>query len=404
MIHYFPTPYPDEWWYSILCRYHIRSGNLVQTTIKELFQGEEHAQIATTFPNRTIYRIHQQLPKGVLNLDDLILNHTIFNYLLRIRPYEKKKEILNILKSGNEPPTNTWKTIHPMKSSVKWCPVCIEEDTKTYGESYWHISHQIPMATICTKHRCRLNTYIPSYRTGLQASFIKERELKENSQMSIDNRISEEEIQLNLLLESYLKEPMSVSPPKEHNNLIIGLANAGYCKLRMGSATSISAAQLYDDLIDYYGKEFVQTYFGNKIDSYILNRMNSWKMISPERYVILGSFINQPISETFSHIKIKNLLHEKVKALEKYGELYTRKEIAEQIGINPLQLSEVVEELQIDPFWYNERVEKKRPFSIKTHFTKDEIDLIDKEMKKIGMIKNRAAFVRYCIIKAISDS
>ena len=27
MIPFFPTPYPDELWYSVICRYHIRSGN-----------------------------------------------------------------------------------------------------------------------------------------------------------------------------------------------------------------------------------------------------------------------------------------------------------------------------------------------------------------------------------------
>lgn len=27
MISFFPMPYPDELWYSVICRYHIRSGN-----------------------------------------------------------------------------------------------------------------------------------------------------------------------------------------------------------------------------------------------------------------------------------------------------------------------------------------------------------------------------------------
>ena len=25
MLTYFPNPYPDEWWYSVLSRYHVRS-------------------------------------------------------------------------------------------------------------------------------------------------------------------------------------------------------------------------------------------------------------------------------------------------------------------------------------------------------------------------------------------
>ena len=27
MISFFPSPYPDELWYSVICRYHVHSGN-----------------------------------------------------------------------------------------------------------------------------------------------------------------------------------------------------------------------------------------------------------------------------------------------------------------------------------------------------------------------------------------
>ena len=38
MLTFFPTPYPGEWWYSVLCRYHIRSGRQkVAKTLHELY-------------------------------------------------------------------------------------------------------------------------------------------------------------------------------------------------------------------------------------------------------------------------------------------------------------------------------------------------------------------------------
>ena len=41
MLQYFPTPYPDELWYSVLGRYHVRSGNPNSaTTLRELFGAE----------------------------------------------------------------------------------------------------------------------------------------------------------------------------------------------------------------------------------------------------------------------------------------------------------------------------------------------------------------------------
>lgn len=51
MLTCFPTPYPDEWWYSVLCRYHTRSGNpKQQTTIRELFHGSISASVGAVYP------------------------------------------------------------------------------------------------------------------------------------------------------------------------------------------------------------------------------------------------------------------------------------------------------------------------------------------------------------------
>ena len=51
MLSFFPTPYPDELWYSVLCRYHLRTGNKKQaTTIGELFGGRSHAAMGAFSP------------------------------------------------------------------------------------------------------------------------------------------------------------------------------------------------------------------------------------------------------------------------------------------------------------------------------------------------------------------
>lgn len=45
MIPFFPAPYPDELWYSVICRYHIRSGNpSVKYSIRELY-GANHINV-----------------------------------------------------------------------------------------------------------------------------------------------------------------------------------------------------------------------------------------------------------------------------------------------------------------------------------------------------------------------
>lgn len=39
---------------------------------------------------------------------------------------------------------------------MRYCPLCIAEDRKQYGEAYWHRKHQLRNVNICTRHRCRL--------------------------------------------------------------------------------------------------------------------------------------------------------------------------------------------------------------------------------------------------------
>ena len=67
MLHYFPTPYPDELWYSVIARYHTHSGALSwQATMEALFGNACDADVGSFFPNNSIHKILEQLPPGFL--------------------------------------------------------------------------------------------------------------------------------------------------------------------------------------------------------------------------------------------------------------------------------------------------------------------------------------------------
>lgn len=81
MLTYFPLPYPGEWWYSVLCQYHVCSGNSKhQSTIKELIPGRITAAIGSVYPNSTIRQILSGLPAGLLSVKDVIIKNTLFPY------------------------------------------------------------------------------------------------------------------------------------------------------------------------------------------------------------------------------------------------------------------------------------------------------------------------------------
>ena len=101
MLHYFPTPYPDELWYSVLCRYHVRSGNQNSaTTFRSLFHNKDHGTFSTFLPDGTITEIAAQVPEGMLNVREIALNHTLFNYTFRFQTLDDKENLLKMALNG----------------------------------------------------------------------------------------------------------------------------------------------------------------------------------------------------------------------------------------------------------------------------------------------------------------
>ena len=172
MLQYFPTPYPDELWYSVLCRYHIRTGNPTSAaTFRELFNGKDHAALGSFLPNKLIFDIASQLPEGTLDIEDIALNHTLFKYMFRFQSLDSKNNILNMTKHGKiDFPVKISKPYEAME--LKSCPLCMQEDMKKYGEIYWHLSHQIPYVSVCKKHQCCLNTRQRVYKNELHHNFV----------------------------------------------------------------------------------------------------------------------------------------------------------------------------------------------------------------------------------------
>lgn len=55
MLSFFPTPYPDELWYSVIARYHTHSGALSwQATMKALF-GNAVTRMWAAFFQTTVF-------------------------------------------------------------------------------------------------------------------------------------------------------------------------------------------------------------------------------------------------------------------------------------------------------------------------------------------------------------
>ena len=93
MISFFPTPYPDELWYSVICRYHIRSGNpCIKYTLNELYGT--HYYNASLFLCGPVLHLLSLLPKNTLSVEQVIFDHTLFPYYARFFTISRKKKFL----------------------------------------------------------------------------------------------------------------------------------------------------------------------------------------------------------------------------------------------------------------------------------------------------------------------
>ena len=153
---YLPEIYPDELVYSWLSRYFVYAGytNHKMLISQLLYSTKNNPSIE--FIGHLNEAAEQQITQ-VYSMDDLILNHTMFPQYARFMPADKREVALAELKRYCDP--HKVFTILPRNDRelwLKYCPLCVAEDRKKYGETYWHRVHQVRNILICPTHRCKL--------------------------------------------------------------------------------------------------------------------------------------------------------------------------------------------------------------------------------------------------------
>lgn len=395
MLQYFPTPYPDELWYSVLCRYHVRTGNPNSAMIfRELFNGKDHAALGSFLPNRLIFDIVSQLPKGTLDIEDIALNHTLFKYIFRFQSLESKNNILEMTKYGKiDFPVKISKPYESME--LKSCPLCMQEDIKKHGEAYWHLSHQIPYLSVCKKHKCRLNIRQREYKNELNNNFVLP---NINDTNRVDYSISETELEFSEMLTGYLELPLEAGPTDGYSNLYEGLLNAGYGIVRKDMYYSIDYKRLSKDLCDKYGEEFIIQHFGSaNLGAALFGQIRRWLKKSPERYAILAMFIGQKPEVTFNSIRLENNTNREFIDMSKAKIIRSKKFVAEQLGVKEMHLDIISHNLGIKPFWETKpKTDNPKSYKLALNLTKGEWDYISECVNQYGFA-SASGFIRYCV-------
>lgn len=194
MIAFFPEAYHDELLYSLLSRYHQRSGNArFVFTAEELYRNGKitHPSIdfVNVFTDDAMKWLTKEKPWEIAAEE-----HTMFPALIRFLPLQRRREAEEGVRKQN----GNWKNIMCLpvleeKRYLRFCSLCAKEDREKYGETYWHREHQIPRIRVCPRHRLYLgNSTIPIHSKTTPGLFDAESTVPENAVY----RLCENEIEI----------------------------------------------------------------------------------------------------------------------------------------------------------------------------------------------------------------
>jgi len=154
MPRYFPDLFPDELFYSGCARFsdRVRYPNR-KRVLQELFGGR-NVKVSFDLPSHLQTFIDRLSYDHGYTIDILVNQHTLFPMFTPFQPQDRSRKIYEQMisedgtlihsKMGGSPSYNI--------PYLRYCPICVKEDISSFGECYWHRSHQVQGFEICPKH------------------------------------------------------------------------------------------------------------------------------------------------------------------------------------------------------------------------------------------------------------
>lgn len=162
---YFPSPYPDEDFRSIVKRFHNRSGiDHESVSRKELFDTTSSSVLP-----RNMFFFFQKLPNSYRK-EYWIIQHTLFPLLMLFVKTKKKRDLLEDIYHIKGSTSSAGAYLNGFVSKeLRYCPDCKITDSQKYGEYYARRFHQLEGFNFCKIHKKALE-----YETGKKVPLVTE--------------------------------------------------------------------------------------------------------------------------------------------------------------------------------------------------------------------------------------
>lgn len=163
-----PLALPDESLHSRVCRSISYSGYTKQQYLESLCGSSK-----TTIHPFIALNVNK-IAKAVNEVADKLLLEQSLNPIFAYFLPRYAKKILN----SDTPSQDMLRSCQLQafreqeELTLKYCPLCAQNDLREYGVAYWHCSQQIPGIEICSKHQVWLIHQEPPMRNHIEYDFL----------------------------------------------------------------------------------------------------------------------------------------------------------------------------------------------------------------------------------------
>lgn len=308
MIAYLPNIYPDELVYSWFCRYYIHSGCFThKMALQELYCNRSDNP-SKEFIGNLNSNARAEIAK-IYPLDMLTLNHTLFPQYARFTPLEQRKTALYHIGHDSCDIHHLFCVLPRTGEDqyLRYCPLCMAEDRKQYGEAYWHRKHQLRNVHICTRHRCRLiATEVPAKSEHNYAFYPAETTIVEDSVIYENNP---EAIRFASYVEAVFDAPVDFEKAIPVCAILYhGMQRTKYMK---SSGRSRYTKMLSEDMAAFYGKlglcsiasmnQIQRVLLGSRFDFSVICQIAFYLGVTVEELTFPSLSLSQIQTEQDSH-------------------------------------------------------------------------------------------------------
>lgn len=155
---FFPAPYPGESYYSVLCRYHLRSGNTSAVYTQTQLFGRGINLFQTLLVPVCLHLLSRRvLADNRMNPGSFALQNTALPLSFLNKQYiEKLPEDLAYDHRSSNLRCFCRDLIQAPSRKLRFCRSCAREQQILYGESYWQILPQLDGVEFCPIHKERI--------------------------------------------------------------------------------------------------------------------------------------------------------------------------------------------------------------------------------------------------------